>query len=92
MKRPNRKPKHSIRELPNHAFVTGNLYLYLFHPRNESCPSRSSLWGIYDKTESGIIYLENSTLDQPHFPYGTAACGVSLLSLSTRQELRDYYI
>ena len=46
-------------------FIIGDLYL--FHQTKKHCPSRSSLWGIYDRTEDGIIYLESSTLDPCHF-------------------------
>ena len=65
--------------------------LYLFHPNNKNCPYRSSLWGIYDKTEDGIIYLESSTLNLIHFkkchPLPKHYC---YYRLATRSELRDY--
>ena len=65
--------------------------LYLFHPSNKNCPYRSSLWGIYDKTEDSIIYLESSTLNLIHFkkchPLPKYYC---YYRLATRSELRDY--
>ena len=65
--------------------------LYLFHPTDPLCPAESSLWGVYDKIEDGIIYLEHSTTDGRHFrlweelPERYRYC-----RLATRLELRDY--
>ena len=84
--------KHNIRYYQNlHSakFVIGDLYL--FHPTKKYCPSRSSLWGIYDKTEDGIIYLESSTLDHIHFRvWHRLPDGYRYCRRATRQELRDY--
>ena len=65
--------------------------LYLFHPSNLHCPAEDSLWGLYDKTEDGVIYLEHCTLDLRNFrlmyklPIHYEFC-----RLATRDELRDY--
>lgn len=65
--------------------------LYLFHSKNPLCPASSSLWGIFDKYESGRIYLESSSLNQRSFrirhplPPRYRYC-----RLSSRSELRDY--
>ena len=65
--------------------------LYLFHPSNPHCSAKTSLWGIYDKREDGIIYLESSTLNLVHFkkwhPLPEHYC---YYRLATRSELRDY--
>lgn len=89
MKRPNPKTKHHTRKIHHPAFVIGDLYL--FHPTKKYCPSRSSLWGIYDKIEGGIIYLESSTLDLRHFSIWHPLPSEYLYSRrATRRELRDY--
>lgn len=70
-------------------FVIGELYL--FHPTKKHCPSRSSLWGIYDKTEDGVIYLESCTLDLVHFKiWYRLPDGYRYWRRTTRSELRDY--
>ncbi len=70
-------------------FVIGDLYL--FHPMKKHCPSRSSLWGIYDKTEDGIIYLESSSLDLQCFSiWHRLPDGYRYSRRATRRELRDY--
>ncbi len=65
--------------------------LYLFHPTNPHCPSSSSLWGFYDKSKYGIIYLEHSTEDLCHFRlwHCLPQC-YRYYRLATRSELRDY--
>lgn len=89
MKRPNPKTKLHTRKSHRQAFVIGDLYL--FHPTKKYCPSRSSLWGIYDKTEDGIIYLESSTLDLQHFSIWQSLPPKYRYSRrATRRELRDY--
>lgn len=84
--------KHNIRHHQNlHStkFIIGELYL--FHPMKKYCPSRSSLWGIYDKIEDGIIYLESSTLDLRHFSiWHRLPKGYRYSRRATRRELRDY--
>ena len=94
MKKPNHSNKRfcqqsSNQELCEFTFVIGDLYL--FHPTKKYCPSRSSLWGIYDKTECGIIYLESSTLDLRHFSIWHRLPEKYRYSRrATRRELRDY--
>ncbi len=65
--------------------------LYLFHPTNSRCPAEDSLWGLYDKTEDGVIYLEHSTFDLCRFwlKYKLPA-HYEFCRLATRDELRDY--
>lgn len=76
-------------ELYAFTFIIGALYL--FHPTKRYCPSRSSLWGIYDKREDGIIYLESSTRDLHHFSIWHRLPEEYRYSRrATRRELRDY--
>ena len=89
MKIPDRKTRQEFQELPEQRFVIGELYL--FHPSNKCCPSHGSLWGIYDKTEEGIIYLESSTLDLRHFSlWHRLPAEYRYRRRATRSELRDY--
>ncbi len=89
MKKPNRKPQDSIQELPNQTFVIKDLYL--FHPTKQSRPSRNRLWGIFDKTEGDIIYLESSKLDLRHFTiWHSLPKEYCYWCRATRWELRDY--
>lgn len=94
MQKPNSKSLSRItrfhnRELHKFPFVIGELYL--FHTTKKYCPSRSSLWGIYDKTEDGVIYLENSSFDLIHFKlWHRLPYGYHYSRRATRQELRDY--
>lgn len=95
MKRPNLKFEsngdvtHHIQNLHATHFIFGELYL--FYPTKKYCPSRGSLWGIYDKTEDGIIYLESSSLDIVHFKlWHRLSAGYRYSRKATRRELRDY--
>lgn len=82
MKKPNKK-NHQPR------FVIGDLYL--FHPTKKYCPSNRSLWGVYDKIENGIIYLESSTLDLRRFNiWHCLPVKYRYSRRATRGELRDY--
>lgn len=86
---PSGKVKHQFLSLQFKRFIIGDLYL--FHPTKKYCPSRSSLWGIYDKMEDGIIYLESSTLDFRHFSiWHRLPEGYRYSRRATRRELRDY--
>lgn len=82
MKKSNKK-KHQFR------FVIGDLYL--FRPiKKHSLPNRN-LWGIYDKIENGIIYLESSSLDLEYFKIWCRLPAKYRYSRrATRNELRDY--
>lgn len=65
--------------------------LYLFHPTDLLCPCDSSLWGIYDKTSDGNLYLESSSWDLQEFDFWYAlSLPYGYSRLSTRSELRDY--
>lgn len=65
--------------------------LYLFHASDPQCPPYTSLWGFYDKTSNGTIYLEHSTLDLRHFRlWHTLPKRYRYYRLATRNELRDY--
>ena len=95
MQRPKLKFKSNgdvMRHIQNlHAthFIIGDLYL--FHPTKKYCPSPNSLWGIYDRTEDGIIYLESSTLDLRHFSIWHRLPEEYRYSRrATRRELSDY--
>ena len=84
--------KYKIRyhqNLHSTKFIIGDLYL--FHPTKKHCPPRSSLWGIYDKKEGGIIYLESCTLDLRHFSlWHRLPHKYRFSRRATRRELRDY--
>ena len=84
--------RHKIRHRQNlHStkFIIGELYL--FHQTKKYCPSHSSLWGVYDRAEDGIIYLESSTLDLCHFSiWHRLPDGYRYSRRATRRELRDY--
>lgn len=65
--------------------------LYLFYPSHTYCPPATSLWGFYDKTSNGIIYLEHSTIDLCHFrKWHKLSKRYQYYRLATRDELRDY--
>ncbi|MBR4028044.1 MAG: hypothetical protein IKJ08_00475 [Alistipes sp.] len=71
------------------SLVAGELYLFL--SGSGCCPSSESLWGIYDRTEDGVIYLESSTLDMRLFDiWHPLPEGYFYSRLATRSELRDY--
>ena len=70
-------------------FVKGDLYLY--HRTNRRCPAHSSLWGIFDRTEEGAIYLETSSPDLQKFRYWhRLPAEYRYCRTATRAELRDY--
>ncbi len=80
---------HHHQSLHSRNFIIGELYL--FHPTKKYCPSKRSLWGIYDKTEEGIIYLESSSFDLIHFKLWHRLPNEYRYSRrATRRELRDY--
>lgn len=63
--------------------------LYLFYPRDILCPCR--LWGVYDKTKDGVIYLESSSSDLCRFRlWHRLPRGYRCSRRATRSELRDY--
>ncbi len=65
--------------------------LYLFHKRLPSCPAESSLWGMFDRIESGAVYLESSSLDLYEFRlWHRLSSRYRYCRLATRAELRDY--
>ena len=75
--------------IASQKFAIGDVYL--FNKRNPSCPSDSSLWGVFDKCDGGSVYLESSSRDRNVF---TAWCrlpdGYRYCRLSTRAEMRQY--
>jgi hypothetical protein len=82
MEKTNQKP-------PTSKFQIGELYL--FHPENKRCPPQTSLWGIYDKTENGVIHLELHSFDLKHFRSRFSLPKHYLFHrLATRSELRDF--
>ena len=65
--------------------------LYLFHPNNPHCPSQSSLWGFYDRSKGGIIYLEHSSRNLCNFRlWHPLSRHYRYCRKATRAELRDY--
>ena len=65
--------------------------LYLFHFSNPHCPPATSLWGFYNRTTDGVIYLEHSTLDLRYFRlWHKLPKRYHYYRLATRDELRDY--
>lgn len=82
------KPIHLIADCT--VFQSGELYL--FHDKDPDCPAESSLWGIYDRTEAGRLYLESSCCLHPHgFRKWHVLPGFyRYCRQATRSELRDY--
>ena len=81
--------KKSYLILTHTRYIYGELYL--FHRHKKYCPSKSSLWGIYDKTTNGIIYLESSTLNHKTFNiWHPLPFTYRYSRRATRAELRDY--
>ena len=65
--------------------------VYLFHRSDMLCPSRSSLWGQYDKREQGRLYLESSSLDLHTFrKWHVLPSEYRYCRRASRPELRDY--
>ena len=65
--------------------------LYLFHSSNPDCPSSSSLWGVYDKTSNGRIYLEHCTTNHRQFQLRyKLPLQYRFHQMSTGSALRDY--
>lgn len=79
----------SIRFLQGSHFRAGELYL--FRRTESSCPSSGSLFGIFDKAASGVIYLASSSSDLRHFHlWHRLPPDYRCLRRATRSELRDY--
>lgn len=65
--------------------------LYLFCRTERPYPSSGSLFGIFDKEASGVIYLESSSPDLCHFRlWHRLPRGYRCSRRATRSELRDY--
>lgn len=65
--------------------------VYLFSQEDAQCPSETSLWGLYDKTEHGNIYLECRTSDLVHFENNVMLPETyRYVRLAERDELRDF--
>ena len=65
--------------------------LYLFCRTERPYPSSGSLFGIFDKEASGVIYLESSSSDLCHFRlWHRLPRGYRCSRCATRSELRDY--
>lgn len=85
----NAKMKKLSKAYPVEAFESGELYL--FHPTKRNCPSADSLWGVYNRCEDGLIYLESSTLDMHSFARWSALpTNYRYSRPASRSELRDY--
>ena len=86
----NRTMKRETYPEPNFPqFVAGELYL--FHHSDPACPADDSLWGIYDKTEENLTYLENSSTNLRTFRLWHDLPSKYISSrMATRDELRDY--
>ncbi len=70
-------------------FRTGEVYL--FHPSLPHCPTKSSLWGVFDRTSSGVIPLESSSRDLQSFRlWHPLPAQYRYCRLATRTELREY--
>ena len=65
--------------------------VYLFHRYDRRCPSRKSLWGIFDKQIDTSIYLESSSKDLRKFElWHKLSADYKFCRLATRAELRDF--
>lgn len=70
-------------------FVSGELYL--FHRSEPTCPTQGGLYGIFDKTVRGGVYLESSSEDLQHFRlWHRLPSGYRYSRLANRAELRDF--
>lgn len=75
--------------ITDHPLLTGELYL--FHPTDCACPATGSLFGIFDKSDSGILYLESSSSDFIHFRlWHRLSDDYCCCRRASRRELRDY--
>jgi len=73
----------------HHHLLSGTLYL--FHRSNPSCPTADSLFGLIDKTNMGIIYLESSSSDLLRFRLWHRLPGhYRYHRRASRSEFRDY--
>ncbi|MBP3356193.1 MAG: hypothetical protein J6K95_03395 [Rikenellaceae bacterium] len=71
-------------------FVPGELYL--FHRSNAGCPPSGSLWGLFDRSEVGVIRLESSSRDLHGFRFRhPLPDGYRYFRPATRDEYRDYF-
>lgn len=67
--------------------------VYLFHRSDIFCPSRSSLWGQYDKHEQGRLYLESSSRNLRTFrKWHVLSFAYRYCRKANRSELRDYVL
>ena len=65
--------------------------LYLFCRAERASSSSGSLFGIFDKEVSGVIYMESSSRDMRHFRlWHRLPRGYRCSRRATRSELRDY--
>lgn len=84
--RSERMPKAAF---PNVRFSVGELYL--FHETDPRCPQQSSLWGIFDRTDSRGLRLESATKDLLRFEHPCRLpAAYRYCRRATRAELRDY--
>ena len=71
-------------------FVPGELYL--FHRSNADCPPSGSLWGLFDRSAAGAIYLESSSRDLHGFRFRhPLPDSYRYFRPATRDEYRDYF-
>ena len=71
-------------------FVPGELYL--FHRSNADCPPSGSLWGLFDRSEAGVVRLESSSRDLHGFRFRHPLPDSYRYSRpATRDEYRDYF-
>ena len=65
--------------------------LYLFRRTERAYSASGSLFGIFDKEVSGVIYMESSSRDMHHFRlWHRLPRGYRCSRRATRSELRDY--
>lgn len=65
--------------------------VYLFNRYDRRCPSKSSLWGIFDKQINADIYLESSSGDLRKFElWHKLSADYKYCRLATRAEVRDF--
>lgn len=77
--------------IDKNKFIIGDVYL--FHKTDPRCPANSSLWGMFDKSVDGAVFLESCSSDHEKFdtwcmlPEDYRYC-----RLTTRTELRQYIL
>lgn len=73
------------------VFIPGEVYL--FSDRDPHCDPSTSLWGMYDKSIGGAVYLSSSSRNMSHFAgWHKLSSRYVHCRLATRAELYRYAV